>query len=116
MICTRISIFTLGWHPLTMTGRNLLIIVGMAFLASAAWAGGTLPPPDIEMLEYLGTFETSGGKAVDPMDLRDSPQSGNSRKQALPGNPAQERKKTEKAGRRKNPVMTPDTKPADSED
>jgi hypothetical protein len=99
-----------------MTGRKLLIIAGMAFLTCTAWAGETLPAPDMEMLVYLGTFETSGGKAVDPMDLRDSRHSESSRKQPSFGNAGQEGKKTGKTGTRKNPVMTPDTRPADPVD
>jgi hypothetical protein len=99
-----------------MTSSNLLIIVGIGFLTSASWAAETLPPPDMEMLEYLGTFETSGGKAVDPMDLRNSPHSGSSRKQPSTGYSGKERKKTEKAGMRKNPVVSPDTQSADPED
>jgi hypothetical protein len=102
-----------------MTGRILLIIAGVGFLTSAAWAAETLPPTDMEMLEYLGTFETSGGSAVDPMDLRNSPHSGSSRKQLSPGISDQARKKTEKSRTRKSPAMTPDTKsadPVDSED
>jgi len=98
-----------------MTGRNLTI-VGMVFLTSAAWAKETLPPPDLEMLEYLGTFETSGGEAVDPMELRDSPHSGNSRKQPPPGNMDQERKKTKKTGTWKKPAAPANTRPADIED
>jgi hypothetical protein len=99
-----------------MTGRNLLIVAGMAFLPCAVWAGGTIQPPDMEMLEYLGTFETSGGRAVDPMELKGSQQSGSSRKQPPPGNTDQERKETGKAGTRKDPVMTPDKRPSGLED
>lgn len=27
--------------------------------------------PDMEMLEFLGTFETAGGKGIDPLQLED---------------------------------------------
>ena len=37
----------------------------------AADAGGKEKPetPDMEMLEFLGTFETAGGKEIDPLQL-----------------------------------------------
>jgi hypothetical protein len=37
-------------------------------------AGSSAPPPepaDLEMLEFLGSFETQGGKWVDPLSLDD---------------------------------------------
>ena len=37
-------------------------------------AGSTIPPPepaDMEMLEFLGAFETQGGKWLDPLSLDD---------------------------------------------
>ena len=88
-----------------MIGRSLSII-GMVFLTSAAWARETLQSPDFDMLEYLGTFETSGGKAVDPVDIMESPQTAVSRnKLQSPGKKDHEnKKKTKKAGIRKNPI------------
>ncbi len=45
----------------------------IVFMASVVGAGESAPAPDMEMLEYLGTFETAGGKAVDPLDLQETP-------------------------------------------
>jgi hypothetical protein len=34
-------------------------------------------PPDLEMLEFLGTFETAAGKMIDPLQLKENPQASN---------------------------------------
>ncbi len=47
---------------------KLVEIVAIAFLVllpSLGW-GMEEHPPDADMLEFLGRFETAGGKAVDP--------------------------------------------------
>jgi hypothetical protein len=31
--------------------------------------------PDMEMLEFLGTYETADGKMIDPMQFKEPPQS-----------------------------------------
>ena len=41
-------------------------------LAEAAPAGGG-PQPDLELLEFLGDWQTEDGKAVDPFALDDMP-------------------------------------------
>jgi len=54
--------------------RNSLLIVLAAFLAESAGAKEEVPQsPDLELLEFLGTFEGDGKKDIDPMDLADLP-------------------------------------------
>jgi hypothetical protein len=31
-------------------------------------------PPEMEMLEFLGTYETADGKMIDPLQFKESPQ------------------------------------------
>lgn len=47
---------------------RVLGLVAMMFVCNA-YAVERPPPPSSEMLEFLGTFETAGGKAVDPVEL-----------------------------------------------
>lgn len=46
----------------------------MLLLSGLLATGSANPPPepaDLEMLEFLGTFETQGGKWLDPLTLDD---------------------------------------------
>lgn len=50
----------------------------LAMIFTAVLAAGTSPPPDreppdTELLEFLGTFESSDGKWMDPLTLKDVP-------------------------------------------
>jgi hypothetical protein len=45
---------------------DLLILAGLLLLPSLGMTREE-PPPDMEMLEFLGSFETAGGKPVDPL-------------------------------------------------
>ena len=45
-----------------------LALVFTGFFASGL-AQSADPPPDMEMLEFLGHFETAGGHWLDPMSL-----------------------------------------------
>jgi hypothetical protein len=45
-----------------------LILVGIV-LAPALGMAGDETPPDMEMLEFLGGFETARGKPLDPLAL-----------------------------------------------
>jgi hypothetical protein len=64
--------FTAGWQ---LKKRIELIIIGLAVILS----GGNISAkqaadnPSMEMLEFLGSFETAGGKEIDPMKLQDEP-------------------------------------------
>lgn len=42
------------------------LVVALALIPAAAFARDAAPP-DPEMLEYLGSFETAKGKPVDPL-------------------------------------------------
>jgi hypothetical protein len=52
----------------------------------------------MELLEYLGAFETAGGKGVDPMDLKDVPSP-----EKKPQRPTRDRKAKEKKNTEKTP-------------
>jgi hypothetical protein len=56
-----------------MSANRLLAIVSLVLATGAAGAEKAPPPPDPDMLEFLGAFETSGGKAVDPFLLENTP-------------------------------------------
>ena len=56
-----------------MSANRLLIILSLVLATAAAGAEKAPPLPDPDMLEFLGTFETSGGKDVDPFLLENAP-------------------------------------------
>lgn len=43
--------------------------IPLPLLLAASMAIGAPPPADMELLEFLGDFETSAGKPVDPMQF-----------------------------------------------
>lgn len=45
---------------------NFAVLIIVFAMVAPAWAGDD-KPGDMELLEYLGSFETSNGKAVDPL-------------------------------------------------
>jgi len=49
---------------------NVLVVVGIMVIPSLGMAREE-PAPDMEMLEFLGRFETVGGKPVDPLGFAD---------------------------------------------
>ena len=59
---------------------NLLIIAGMLLIPSHGMARDKTAP-DMEMLEFLGSFETAGGKPVDPLGFVDSAAKENKKEQ-----------------------------------
>ncbi|HLO25137.1 MAG TPA: hypothetical protein VK187_03425 [Geobacteraceae bacterium] len=63
-----------------MGANRLLVLLSLVLTTTAAGAEKALPPPDRDMLEFLGTFETSGGKDIDPFLLEGVP-----KKSAKPG-------------------------------
>lgn len=79
-----------------MGGKALLIAVVVTCAAAVAGAREAPPRPDMDLLEYLGTFETAGGKAVDPMELREMPPPNKSLQRPAPDRKSREKKKTEK--------------------
>lgn len=49
---------------------KLMIPAVMASMISfTVWAGEPVEKPDMNLLEYLGTYETAKGKEIDPMLL-----------------------------------------------
>ncbi len=58
-----------------MTGTYIRLILAGALLLPAGATGdlakekGKGKPPDMEMLEFLGIFETTDGKMIDPLKL-----------------------------------------------
>ncbi len=61
---------------------KLVIPAVMASMISfAVWAGEPVEKPDMDLLEYLGTYETAKGKEIDPM-LLDGPSAQNPRPKA----------------------------------
>lgn len=88
-----------------MVTNRLLVILSLVLATAAAGAEKALPPPDQDMLEFLGTFETSGGKDIDPFLLESVP-----KKSAKPGKTVTRRpvarppvpKETPPKGREKN--------------
>jgi hypothetical protein len=64
--------FTAGWLLKKEISR---FIVWVAVLLLAGNALGKPAPanPSMDILEFLGTFETAGGKEIDPMKLEEEP-------------------------------------------
>jgi hypothetical protein len=57
--------FIAGW-PKPMTVVRLLVVAGVLLLPLVATARQEALP-DPELLEFLGSFETAKGKAIDPL-------------------------------------------------
>jgi hypothetical protein len=56
-----------GWQR-PMRRTSLICLALMALLPATARASGE-PLPDAEFLEFLGKYETSTGKAIDPLQF-----------------------------------------------
>jgi hypothetical protein len=54
-----------------MNIANSLLLVGLVLMPSLGTAHKE-PAPDMEMLEFLGSFETARGKPVDPLAFADT--------------------------------------------
>ena len=70
----KIWIFIFGWKMKTMPAKAMLTLLTSIFfssLASMAIAEDQTEEeiPDIEFLEFLGSFETPNGKWLDPMEI-----------------------------------------------
>jgi hypothetical protein len=88
-----------------MNANRLLTILSLVLATVAAGAEKAPSLPDPDMLEFLGTFETSGGKDADPFLLENTPakpvKSGKTvTRQPDPRKPAQ--KETPPKGREKD--------------
>jgi len=71
-MCMRTLNSTVGWRRAAMNARLLVCILFLGVGCGIAVAKDALPP-DLEMLEFLGTFETAGGKDFDPLLLEGEP-------------------------------------------
>ena len=61
-----------GWlTKRTMLGRSL--VIGLMILFSQSWALAAEEKdsvlPSLELLEFLGEFETEGGEWIDPIEI-----------------------------------------------
>jgi len=72
---------------------ELLIIAGFV-LAPTLGLARDEPVPDMEMLEYLGSFETVKGKPVDPLGFADY--AANEHKKELPDNVKKDQRRNRK--------------------
>ena len=59
---------------------DILVISAIVLIPSIGMARDE-PQPDMEMLEYLGGFETAGGKPLDPLGFADYEAKANKREQ-----------------------------------
>lgn len=75
---------------------NLLILCAILLVPSSG-AAREEPAPDMELLEFVGSFETVRGKTVDPLDLADNA-AGNHRKEH-PDAAGKEKKRPVKPGK-----------------
>lgn len=88
-----------------MSAKRLLTAWMLIPLACAAGAADKAPPPpDPELLEYLGTFETARGKAIDPLLLQKGVAKDDARKKGerKPAPRETDRKKTPPPGRERD--------------
>jgi hypothetical protein len=72
---------------------KLLIIAGFILVPTFGMARDE-PAPDMEMLEYLGSFETAKGKSVDPLGFADYP--AKEHKKELPDTVKKDQKRNRK--------------------
>jgi len=77
-----------------------LVVIMAAFLTRSAGAKDVPQSPDLEFLEFLGTFEGEGEKKIDPLDLADFPGDEKATAQPPDKKPAQEKEKKEGKGNR----------------
>jgi hypothetical protein len=79
---------------------NLLILAIMLLVPSPGMARDE-PLPDMEMLEFLGSFETARGKPVDPLAFADTGAKDGKREQPAAAKKDSKRsRKPEKQGQR----------------
>lgn len=76
-----------------MNKVNFACLIIVFAMVAPAWAGDD-KPGDMELLEYLGSFETSSGKAVDPLLFKQD--SKKSKKKAGAVNQEKEPRKQQK--------------------
>ena len=95
----RTSNSTAGWRKNSRVAA-LATAGGLVLLLAAGAAGKEkADSPDMEMLEFLGNYETAGGKEIDPLLLKEAPKTGKvgekeSRSGKKPAKP--DKKKTER--------------------
>lgn len=60
---------TSGWTDRNVRAKAAVIAASLCVLPLVATAGDPADAPDIQLLEFLGEWETSQGKWIDPMDI-----------------------------------------------
>jgi hypothetical protein len=60
---------TSGWTDRNVRAKSAVIAASLYVLPLVATAGDPADTPDIQLLEFLGEWETSQGKWIDPMDI-----------------------------------------------
>jgi hypothetical protein len=58
-----------GWTDRNVRAKAVLIAATLCVLPAAAIAEDAADAPDMQLLEFLGEWETAQGKWIDPMDL-----------------------------------------------
>jgi hypothetical protein len=67
-----------------MRVKLVLPAVMASMISCSVWATEAVEKPDMDLLEYLGTYETARGKEIDPMLLEKSPVENPRSKAATP--------------------------------
>jgi len=65
---------TAGWRPNRACVGFLLAAALVLPAGGNAFTKEKKDRPDMEMLEFLGTYETADCKMIDPLQLKESPQ------------------------------------------
>jgi hypothetical protein len=64
--------------------KLVLPAVMASMISFSVWAREAVETPDMDLLEYLGTYETAKGREIDPMLLEKSPAENPRSKAAKP--------------------------------
>ena len=78
--------------------RNFFFIILTVFWAQSTEATEVPQGPDLEFLEFLGTFEEDGKKNIDPLDLAELPDYQKAMAKSPPKKSGEEKEKTEGKG------------------
>lgn len=80
---------------------GLLLAAALVLPAGgSAFAKEKKDRPDMEMLEFLGTFETADGKMIDPLQLKEPPQAAKKRAKPAPDRTNPQKPQQKKKDRR----------------
>ena len=76
---------TAGWRTNRVCAGLMLAAALMLPAGVIVFAEEKAAPPDMEMLELLGTFETVNGKMIDPLQLKEPPRDPKTKAKLAPG-------------------------------